>query len=162
MSMTMRWSVLASAVLLAVAGLLVPVAFGCIFLGRIVTIVFLTVAAVAGFKEFARATGLYRDWIMTGAVYLGILATGIISVGVCLGLLGGLGLAFLADFTDKTFRSAEEIRRRLDLPVVAHIPLIQAKAAADRFATAAELAEALAAYAGSTLPRATPVPGSSW
>src|SRR5438128_320345 len=60
--------------------ILVPVAFGCIFLGRIVTIVFLTVAAVAGFKEFARATGLYRDWIMTGAVYLGILATGIISV----------------------------------------------------------------------------------
>ncbi len=45
---------------------------------------------------------------------------------LCLGLLGGLGLAFLADYTDKTFRSAEEIRRRLDLPVIAHIPLIQA------------------------------------
>jgi len=26
------------------------------------------------FKEFARATGLYRDWWMTGAVYLGIAA----------------------------------------------------------------------------------------
>src|SRR5437016_2134574 len=56
--------------------LLVPAAFGCIFLGRTVAIVFLTLVAVAGFKEFARATGLYRDWLMTGAVYLGIVATG--------------------------------------------------------------------------------------
>ena len=59
--------------------LLVPAAFGCVFLGRNVTIAFLTVVALAGFREFARATGLYRDWIMTGAVYLGILAMGIIA-----------------------------------------------------------------------------------
>lgn len=58
---------------------LVPAAFLCIFLGRNVTIAFLTLVALAGFREFARATGLYRDWIMTGAVYLGIVATGIIS-----------------------------------------------------------------------------------
>ena len=32
--------------------------------------------AIFGFKEFARATGLYQDWPMTGAVYLGILAIG--------------------------------------------------------------------------------------
>jgi phosphatidate cytidylyltransferase len=38
--------------------------------------VFFTTVAVFGFKEFARATGLYQDWYMTGAVYLGIIATG--------------------------------------------------------------------------------------
>ena len=30
--------------------------------------------AILAFKEFARATGLYRDWWMTGGVYLGIIA----------------------------------------------------------------------------------------
>lgn len=40
------------------------------------------------------------------------------------GLLGGLGLAYLAEVTDKSFRTPEEIRRRLGLPVVGHIPLL--------------------------------------
>ena len=56
---------------------IVPVVFGAIFLGRVVSIVFFTIVAVFGFKEFARATGLYRDWGMTGAVYLGIIACGV-------------------------------------------------------------------------------------
>jgi phosphatidate cytidylyltransferase len=58
---------------------MVPLLFGVIFLGRETTIFFFTVVAIAGFKEFARATGLYRDWFMTGAVYLGIIACGILS-----------------------------------------------------------------------------------
>jgi phosphatidate cytidylyltransferase len=33
-----------------------------------------------GFKEFSKATGLYRDWWMTGAVYLGIAAVGTTSL----------------------------------------------------------------------------------
>src|SRR5450432_1518997 len=40
------------------------------------------------------------------------------------GLLGGFGLAYLADMTDKSFRSPEEIRRRLNIPVVGHIPIL--------------------------------------
>ncbi|MFO0814636.1 MAG: polysaccharide biosynthesis tyrosine autokinase [Gemmatales bacterium] len=40
------------------------------------------------------------------------------------GLLGGFGLAYLADMTDKSFRSPEEIRRRLNIPVVGHIPVL--------------------------------------
>src|SRR4029079_3673062 len=32
--------------------------------------------SLGGFKEFARATGLYRDWWVTGAAYVGILAVG--------------------------------------------------------------------------------------
>jgi phosphatidate cytidylyltransferase len=56
--------------------IMVPVIFLAIFLGRLVTIVFLTILALWGFSEYARATGLYRDWVMTGAVYIGIMAVG--------------------------------------------------------------------------------------
>ena len=42
-----------------------------------------------------------------------------------LGLVGGIGLAFLADRTDKSFRSVDEIRRRLGLPVVGEIPFLE-------------------------------------
>jgi phosphatidate cytidylyltransferase len=54
-----------------------PLLMGCLFAGRMPAIVFLCVVAGLGFKEFARATGLYRDWWITGAVYLGIAAVGL-------------------------------------------------------------------------------------
>src|SRR3954454_12370055 len=57
---------------------MVPLLLLVFFLGREAGIVFLTVVAIAGFQEFARATGLYHDWIITGAVYLGISATGVV------------------------------------------------------------------------------------
>jgi phosphatidate cytidylyltransferase len=60
--------------------LMVPLLLLAIFLGRETTIIFFTFVGVFGFKEFARATGLYRDWFMTGAVYLGILVTGVIAL----------------------------------------------------------------------------------
>jgi phosphatidate cytidylyltransferase len=60
--------------------IMVPLLLGAIFLGRGSTIVLFTAVAVFGFKEFARATGLYQDWAMTGAVYLGIIAAGVISL----------------------------------------------------------------------------------
>jgi capsular exopolysaccharide synthesis family protein len=41
-----------------------------------------------------------------------------------LGLVMGFGLAYLVDITDKSFRTAEEIRRRLECQVIAHIPQI--------------------------------------
>jgi capsular exopolysaccharide synthesis family protein len=44
-----------------------------------------------------------------------------------LGLLLGCGMGYWAEVTDKTFRSAEEIRQRLALPVVGHIPRIELK-----------------------------------
>ena len=53
---------------------MVPIVLAVIFAGRTATIVGVALLSVFGFKEFARATGLYRDWWMTGAVYLGILA----------------------------------------------------------------------------------------
>jgi polysaccharide biosynthesis transport protein len=48
----------------------------------------------------------------------------IFSAAVLLGLLTGFGLAYLADRSDRSFRTPEEIRRRLGLPVIGHIPLI--------------------------------------
>src|SRR4051812_26006610 len=60
--------------------IMAPLGLGAIFLGREATIVFFTALAVFGFKEFARATGLYQDWFMTGGVYLGIIAVGIASL----------------------------------------------------------------------------------
>jgi phosphatidate cytidylyltransferase len=52
------------------------VLLSAILLGRIAFILLLTLLAIFALKEFARATGLYRDWWMTGAVYLAIAALG--------------------------------------------------------------------------------------
>ena len=53
---------------------MIPLVMGAILLGRTATIIFLGLVALAGFTEFARATGLYRDWLITGLVYLAIAA----------------------------------------------------------------------------------------
>jgi len=60
--------------------LMLPLLGVAIFLGRETTITFFTLVAIFGFKEFARATGLYQDWLMTGTVYLGIIAVGVVSL----------------------------------------------------------------------------------
>jgi phosphatidate cytidylyltransferase len=54
--------------------IMAPLAAAFLFAGRVPTILGLSVIALLGFKEFARATGLYQDWWMTGAVYAGIAA----------------------------------------------------------------------------------------
>ena len=56
-----------------------PACVGLRFLGRLATIGFFMQLGIFAFKEFAKATGLYRDWWMTGAVYLGILGVGVLS-----------------------------------------------------------------------------------
>jgi len=62
-------------------------------------------------------------------------------VALFCGLCGGLGLAWLADVSDKSFRTPDEIRRRLGLTVVGHIPSL----------TADEHAKQLAAASGNVL-----------
>ena len=57
-----------------------PLILGCVFAGRVAVIVFTCLLAGWGLKEFARATGLYSDWWMTGAAYLGIVAVGVTSL----------------------------------------------------------------------------------
>ncbi len=60
--------------------IMAPLAAAVIFLGRVWVITGVTLLSIFGFKEFARATGLYRDWWMTGAVYVTIAAVGIVSL----------------------------------------------------------------------------------
>lgn len=48
-----------------------------------------------------------------------------LALGLVLGLMVGFGLAYLADLADKSFRSPDEIRRQLGLPIVGHIPFFQ-------------------------------------
>ena len=59
---------------------MIPIVLGTLFLGREATILGVTLLAAIGFKEFARATGLYADWWMTGTVYLAIVALGVVSL----------------------------------------------------------------------------------
>jgi capsular exopolysaccharide synthesis family protein len=47
-----------------------------------------------------------------------------LGAGAAVGLLLGLVLGILVDIADKSFRSAEEIRDVLSLPVLAHIPVL--------------------------------------
>ena len=51
----------------------------------------------------------------------------IFPLALCLGLLAGIGLGYLAEMSDRTFRSAEEIRQRLGMPIVGHVPSIELK-----------------------------------
>ncbi len=60
--------------------IMIPLVFTALFLGRTATIVFFTLIAIGAFSEFARATGLYRDWWLTGVVLLGIAAVGAVSL----------------------------------------------------------------------------------
>ena len=60
--------------------IMAPLVLGTVALGREATVAGVGLLALLGFKEFARATGLYRDWWMTGVVYLGIGALTITSL----------------------------------------------------------------------------------
>ena len=59
---------------------MIPLVVGAILLGRVATILFLGIVALAGFTEYARATGLYRDWYITPLVYLGTLGVTIVTL----------------------------------------------------------------------------------
>ena len=56
--------------------IMIPLVLGTILLGRTATIAGVALLAIFGFKEYARATGLYEDWWMTGLVYFGIILLG--------------------------------------------------------------------------------------
>jgi phosphatidate cytidylyltransferase len=60
--------------------LVVPVLLLVFFLGREAAILFVTLVASLGFREFARATGLDRDRLLAAAVYVGICLMGVASL----------------------------------------------------------------------------------
>lgn len=55
-----------------------PLFMGCMAFGRPALVVLFAVLAMLGLKEFCRATGLYRDWLMTGVTYLGVVAVAVL------------------------------------------------------------------------------------
>lgn len=57
--------------------IMIPLIGLTIFLGRWAVIGGVALLSIFAFKEFARASGVYRDWWMTGTVYLAIVAVGI-------------------------------------------------------------------------------------
>lgn len=50
------------------------------------------------------------------------------AVGAAAGLMLGVGLAVLLEFRDRTFRSAQDIHDVLQLPLMAHVPLVMVDA----------------------------------
>jgi polysaccharide biosynthesis transport protein len=48
----------------------------------------------------------------------------VLGISLSLGLLAGVGIAYLMEVSDRSFHSPHEVTRRLGLPVVAHIPLL--------------------------------------
>ena len=59
-----------------------------------------------------------------------------ILLGLAVGLMLGVGGLLLAEFTDKSFRSPAEVRRRLGVPVIGHVPQIRVSAPRDPAAPA--------------------------
>ncbi len=73
--------------------------------------------------------GGYRPEVLippTAALKVEPKAVSTMGVALFLGLVLGLGLAWLAEISDKSFRTPEEIRHRLGLPIVGHIPYLKA------------------------------------
>jgi len=66
-------------------------------------------------------------------------AVPIFFMAVFFGLAGGVGLAWLAAISDKGFRTPEEVRRRLGLPIVGHIPNFVAPKGAPQDPTAPDI-----------------------
>ena len=78
----------------------------------------------------SKTAGGYDATVLTPPHDGGKIGTGLASwlmAGAALGVLLGMGLAVLAELTDKSFRSAAEIRQRLGAPVFGHLPPIDVK-----------------------------------
>ena len=58
-----------------------------------------------------------------GAAKVAPLALPVFGLAGMLGFLVGLGLVYLADLSDQGFRNPEDLRRRLGMPIVGHIPV---------------------------------------
>src|SRR5438034_9131398 len=67
------WKTYRSWLVMAPIGLLV------VFAGRVPVLVGVTLLSIFGCKEFARTSGLYRAWWMTGAIYPRLAAVGLTS-----------------------------------------------------------------------------------
>lgn len=69
---------------------LVVILLGAIALGRAATIGLVCLLSLLCYREFARATGLFRETLVSAVVVLGILAVGFANLDHWPGLIGGL------------------------------------------------------------------------
>jgi len=53
-------------------------------------------------------------------------------LGLILGLMGGVGIVFFFEYLDRSLRTEEDVRRHLDLPVLAVIPEVEDKQVNDK------------------------------
>ncbi len=51
-----------------------------------------------------------------------------LALGVFIGVFGAIGIAFFAEYTDRSFRSVDDIERRLELPALVAIPRMSREA----------------------------------
>jgi len=69
--------------------------------------------------------------------------TSVAAAALLIGLVLGIGMAFLIDLADRSFRNPEDVRRQLGLPIVGHIPVLVARKRKSRVAGADALGTAL-------------------
>ena len=87
----------------------------------------------------AELAGGYEASVITEPREGAKVGTGLVNwlvAGALLGVMLGIGLSMLAELTDKSFRSAAEIRRRLGAPVFGHLLSIDTKHASEADAPA--------------------------
>jgi succinoglycan biosynthesis transport protein ExoP len=70
------------------------------------------------------STRVIAEAVINGTPVLPI-RTRSLSIGGVLGMIVGIALAYVIDLADKSFRTPDEIRGQLRLPVIGHIPVIE-------------------------------------
>ncbi len=78
--------------------------------------------------DVAKISGGYEATVISNpsdGVQVAPSLTRTMALWLLLGVMAGVGLAVVVELTDKSFRTPAEIRRRLGLPVIGHIPPIR-------------------------------------
>lgn len=86
-------------------------------------------ALVKAFEELSliKDTGGYNNKVIAQADHAVMVSPNkykVAGVATFMGVLLGFGLAYLVDMSDKSFRSPEEIRHELGVPILGHIPVL--------------------------------------